>query len=210
VLRKANDARPEDVLLCDLRRLSNFELHNFFATIVIVTFPIRQGTVFVSLYLYQNLNTMDVIGLPPGQVRLLAWDENRVMRVASSGSAASTADTRFDKQLGKWDVQIVEMEPANMDFLFNTIASQDVAKAARLYAIAHDMHVDYQRKYPNPRKNVFDIDAVQIDVLENALNKLDAKTQTTILALHKEYIRRDNFKEIIPLSAVRLNGRGVK
>jgi hypothetical protein len=146
---------------------------------------------------------MNITGLPKDKVTLLEWDAHRVMRIAPADSEASMTDTRFDHRIGKWDVQIAEMEPANIDFLFNTIASHDVAKAARLYAIAHDMHADYQEKHKNNNALVgFDIDAVQIDSLEKVLKRLNTQTQRIILALHAEYVRRNNFVSVIPVSVV--------
>jgi hypothetical protein len=48
----------------------------------------------------------------------------------------------------------------------------------------------------------FEIDAVQIDSLEKVLKRLNTQTQRIILALHAEYVRRNNFVSVIPVSVV--------
>jgi hypothetical protein len=132
-------------------------------------------------------------GLPV--VMMFDWDAHRVMRWALDGSAAQTTGTRFDHKLKKWDVQTASMEPANIDFFFAMASSQPatLADAARMYAIALDMHARKALLSTRPgvvSASAFDVGAVQMDMLLSKFRALPVKQQTRIIALQKEYVRR--------------------
>jgi len=174
---------------------------------------------------------MNVSGARPGQVLLFDWDAHRVMRIAPPASSASTRATHFDLKLKKWDVQTAAPEPANIDFLFAMATDKDLAEAARFYAIAYDMLAQQRTSAisksvlhtpptaraaaaaaPAPAatapssstSSVFDVTAVPLDALNKALGKLAQPKQDIVRALHKEYLRRNEYKHVIPIEAVAL------